>query len=257
MLRAEKEKHIKEIFTKKEIFEKYVLDVVSDDDRVEIIGILSKTIIRYALKDELSFLYMKDLTHFKFSLVTNLLFREMSHEWISYANEHLGYNSEEASLLLQEKEKAIFLISLVKEYFRHYKVYFVQEIADTFIELVETMPSPEQSNPLIDSVLKSDFIKNGKILVVYNYGQLWSRVRHAHDFKKDKLTKIQIKIDEATTVVLQKKYEYQEAILEEKPLAYYDEAILRLRDTMVQYMMRIDSFSIKKKMGMISPQILK
>jgi len=242
MFQAEKEKLVEKIFSKKEVFEKHVLNVVSQNDRIEVMGILSKTIIRYALKDELNFLYMKDLKNFKFSLIVNLLFHEIANEWVSYAQEQLGYSHEKASNIIQEKEKAIYLVSLVKEYFKQYKIYFFQEIADTFIELIETMPSPNFSNSLIDTVLHSGFIRNANIAVIYNYGQLWSRVRHAHDFKKDKLTKIQIKIDEAENSEMKKKYEYQEAILEDKPLAYYDEAILRLRNTMVQYMMRIDHF---------------
>ncbi len=242
MLQAEKEKFIDDIFSKKELFEKHILNIHGNDDRIEVMDILSKRIIRTQLREELNFLYMKNLDSFKFSLIVNILFREIANEWVTFAQERLAIEQEEALNIIQDKRRVVFMVSLVKEYFRHYKIYFVQEIADTFIELIETMPSPSFSNELIDTVLASDFIKQDKIAVIYNYGQLWSRVRHAHGFKNDKLTKLQIQISESHDTGELKKYEHREALLEEKPLAFFDEAILRLRNTMVQYMMHIDSF---------------
>jgi len=242
MLEAEKEKLINDIFSKKEFFEEHILNILTNEDRIDVMDILSKRIIRVLLREELNFLYMKNLDNFKFSLVINILFHEIANEWVSFANERLLIEKEEALNMLQDKERVLFLVALVKEYFRHYKIYFAQEIANTFIELIDTMPSPSFSNELIDTVLSSDFIKQDNIAVIYNYGQLWSRVRHAHGFKKDKLTKLQIQISESTTLEEVKKYEHQEALLEEKPLAFFDEAIFRLRNTMVQYMMHIDSF---------------
>ncbi len=242
MLQAEKENFIDDIFSKKELFEKYILNIQNNDDRIEVMHLLSKSIIRIDIREELNFLYMKNLDNFKFSLIVNILFREMANEWVSFAQERLAIEQEEALNIIQDKRRVIFIVSLVKEYFKQYKIYFVQEIADTFIELIETMPSPSFSNDLIDSVLASDFIKQDKIAVIYNYGQLWSRVRHAHGFKKDKLTKLQIQISESHDTQDLQKYKHQEALLEEKPLAFFDEAILRLRSAMVQYMMHIDSF---------------
>ncbi len=245
MTKAEKKNFIDAIFSKKELFEKYVLNILTNDDRIEVIEILVEQIINVLLREELNFLYMKNLENFKFSLIVNILFHELANEWVAYAQEVLAIEQEDAIEILQDKERALFLITFVKEYFRHYKIYFVQKIADSFIELIETMPSPNYSNELIDTVLNSDFIKQDGIAVVYNYGQLWSRVRHAHDFKRDKLTKLQIKISESRDAKELQKYEYQEALLEKKPLAFFDEAILRLRNAMIQYMMHIDSYTPK------------
>lgn len=239
---AEKKELIEKIFSDKQLFEKEVLNVTCNSDRIEIMDILAKRIVRVLLREELSFLYMKDLENFKFSLIRNILFREIANEWVSYAVEVLILDQEDATEMLQEKKHALFLLELIKEYFRQYKVYFTQEIADTFIELIENMPSPTTDNTLIRTVLKSGFVKNQNISIVYSYSQLWSRVRNAHDTKKEKIAKMQIKISEEKDIQSLKKLELKEEILESKPLAFFDEALLRLRNTMVQFMMKIEVF---------------
>lgn len=240
MLKAEKDELVKSIFSDKSIFEKNILEVTCNSDRIEVMDILAKRIVRILLKEELSFLYMKDLSNFKFSLIVNLLFREIANEWVSYAVDSLAFTQEEALETIQHKDNVKFLPILVKQYFKQYKIYFVQEIADTFIELIENMLSPSISNDLINDVLKSGFVKSQGILVVYSYSQLWARVKTAHKLKKNKITKIQIKITEAEDIQSKKKYEYEEEVLILKPLAFFDDAILRLRNSMVMYMMGID-----------------
>jgi len=240
---AENSTFIETVFSQKSEFEKYILNVTSNSDRIDVIDILAKRIIRVLLKEELNFLYMKDLEHFDFSLVTNLLFREIASEWVSYAQETLSLTREDALGILQEKKRVNFIMNLVKEYFQQYKIYFTQEIADTFIELIKNMPSPSVSSELINEVLKSDFVKRQNISLVHSYSQLWGRVKKAYDVKKMNLTKIQISIAEAQNAQEVKKLEYKEELLEQKPLAYFDDALLHLRNAMVQYMMGITKFS--------------
>ena len=243
MFETEKDELIASIFSDKKVFEKEVLNVTCNSDRIEVMDILAKRMIHVLLKEELNFLYMKDLSNFKFSLIVNLLFREIANEWVSYAEEFLEYSRDDALDIIQEKINVMFVLGIVKEYFRQYKIYFVQEIADTFIDLVESMPSRDSSNDLINEVLKSDLVKKENITIVFSYAQLWSRVRHAHDAKKEKISKFQIKISEATDSRKLEKLEYEEEALEAKPLAFFNEALLRLRNTMVQYMMRIESYT--------------
>jgi hypothetical protein len=116
---------------------------------------------------------------------------------------------------------------------------FFEEIADSFILLIETMPNKEISNRLIDKVLSSDMVRNNGLSVIYNYSQLWGKVRNAHQFKKSKITTLQIKISENQRSKNLKKYEYEVEVLELKPLAYFDDALMRLRNTMVMYMQRL------------------
>jgi len=242
MTEAEIEILVETIFSQKEFFEKEILNISCNSDRIEVMDILAKRMIRILLKEELNFLYMKDLEDFKFSLITNILFREVANEWISYSSEKLALEKEAALDIMQDKSHVLFVIAIIKEYFVQYKIYFAQEIADSFIQLIENMPNASISNSLINEVLNSDFVKNKNISVVYSYSQLWSRVRNAHSLKKDKLTKIQIDIAECQELEKRKALEYKEEALEETPLAFFDEALQRLRNTMVQYMMGIEKF---------------
>ncbi|MDF1883334.1 hypothetical protein JHD49_05210 [Sulfurimonas sp. SAG-AH-194-C21] len=245
MQTAEKDALVKSIFSDKKVFEKEILNITCNSDRIEVMDILAKRIIQILLKEELNFLYMKDLNSFKFSLIVNLLFREIANEWVSYAQEYLGYEKTKTLDIIQDKISVMFILELIKEYFTQYKIYFVQEIADSFIDLVESMPSPTLSNDLINEVLKSSFVKKGNISVIYSYSQLWGRVRNAHNAKKDKITKVQIMISEAKSREDLKSLEYKEEALEVKPLAFFNDALLRLRNTMVQYMMGIDKYPIR------------
>jgi len=239
MTKLERSNLVNAIFSQEEIFEKYILNVLNEEDRKEVLKILSKRIINTLLREELNFLYMKSLDNFKFSLIINKLFHEIANEWFSYAQDLLYYEQEDALDILQEKEHVSFLFRVVKSYFREYKSFFTKEIANSFIALIETMPSPTTSNELITEVLNSDFVKKQNVSVIYSYSQLWTRVKSAHNIKQKQIAKLQIKIDEAESKEMKKKYEYEEEILQMKSLAHFDEALLRLRNTMVAYMEKI------------------
>ncbi|CAI6148955.1 MAG: hypothetical protein SPLUMA2_SPLUMAMAG2_00245 [uncultured Sulfurimonas sp.] len=104
------------------------------------------------------------------------------------------------------------------------------------------MSSSTLSNALINEVLKSGFVKKENISEVYSYSQLWGRVKNAHNAKKDKIQKLQVMIAEAKDSEELVKLEYKEEALEVKPLAFFNDGLLRLRNTMVGYMMGIDSY---------------
>jgi len=236
MLEAEKKDFINSIFSDQAIFEKNVLDVYSVTDREEIMQILSSQIINTLLKEELNFLYMKDMDNFKFSLIRNILFKEIANEWVSYGEEKLALTQEEALETIQIREHVVFLFGIVKEYYEEYKELFFEVIADSFISLVAYMPNATQSNELIEYILKSPFIKDENVVVMHTYSQLWARVKNAHDRKKKFLTNMQVKVAEEQDRGSKHKYELKERELQEKPLAYFDDATLRLRNTMVTYM---------------------
>lgn len=240
MLSNEKKVFVEKLFSSKKMFEKNILDVENDDDREEVLMILSKQIVRVLLREELSFLYLSSLRYFNPSLIPNTLFKELANEWVYYAIEHLGYSKSEAISEMKDKKRVVFLLKVAKLYYAKYQTYFYEEIADTFVELVDNMPNPTLNNELIKEVMRSEFVKKQNISIIHNYHQLWSRVKNAHNHKNQQLSKIQIKITEALAKEdkeLVKKYEYDEEVLSEKPLAYFDEAVKRLRDNMLLYMM--------------------
>lgn len=242
MLKTEKKELINIIFSKQEMFEKYILGVETENDRQEIMLILSKMIVRVLLKEELNFLYMKELDNLNLSIIINILFKELANEWVFFAEDRLGNNKDESLKEIQGKERVLFLLNITKSYFEKYKIYFAQEIANTFLDLIDSMSAPTLNNFVIKQVLKSNFVKNKNISVVYNYNQLWNRVKDAHNYKNREITKIQVKISELVkeeNFDLAKKFEYEEEVLTEKPLSCFEEAVKRLRDTMVDRILEL------------------
>lgn len=240
MLKAERESLIETIFSSQEMFERNVLDITCEEEREEVVELFANMIIRVFLKEEFSFLYIKNFKSLKFPLIINHLFKELANEWVYYCEAKLGLSKSDALAEMQSKERVAFMLSIAKEYFTTYKIYFAQEIADTFIELIDIMTTPTLNNDIIKEVLKSPFVRNKNISVVHNYNQLWNRVKNAHNNKNTQLAKLQIKIAECVkgeNPDQLNKYEYEEEILEKKSLAFFDEAIKRLRDTMVNHIL--------------------
>jgi len=252
-----KAEFVKELFENKKLFESYVLAVSSESEREEIMQILSKKLIREDLKEDLNFLYMQDFSHFKFSFIVNLLFKELANEWISFAEEQLAYSKRDALEEIQHKEKVNFVFQIVKNYFDVYKRIFVQEIVETFIELVDLAPGPVLQNELIKSVLFSDLLKRQNVSVIYNYHQLYFRVKDAHNHKNIQISKLQVKISDLSTQIVEAqelikreelskkmdKYKKELTHLEKLSLAEFDEALKRVRETMIDSLLKLPALN--------------
>ena len=239
MTNSKKNEFLKKVFSDKVFFEAEILEIFSNSDRIEVIEILAKRIIGTLLRKELNFIYMKDLKKFSFSSILNSMFQEISNEWVSYVVENLKINEKKAITIIQEKEHTLFLLTLVKEYFRHYKIYFLQDIADSFIGLIKKTETGVQAPPLVSQILLSDFVKNDNVVVVENYDKLWRKIRYAQASKDSQLKKLQIRINRTEEGKEKEKMKYSQEILLEKPLALLDDTLLTLRSTMVKYMMNM------------------
>jgi len=241
-------KFITRIFSEQSFFENKILGVYTNLDKLEIMQILSAKLIEHDLKHELNFLYMKNLKNFKFSLIVNLLFKEFASEWVSYAMEELAFSKEEALDEMQDKKRVNFLHDIVKLYFVDYKIEFVKKITDSFISLVGVTPTATFNNELIKEVMKGELLKHDNVLVVYNYHQLWSRVKEAHNNRSLKIAILQVKIsdlsseEESTETVEHIRIcSNQIKKLQEKPLAEFSESLLRIRSTMINAMLKIEA----------------
>jgi len=255
MTQGEKKELIDRIFKRKAVFEKEVLNIVSDSDRAEIMQILSKFLVRDSLKEELNFLYMEDLSKFTFKPVVNILFKEIANEWIFYAMEELGYTKNEALVEIQTKKRVLFIRSLVSNYYKKYQRYIFKEIADTFIELVKTVPHAKVGNRLVDEVLKSDLIVHNNVLAVYNFRQLWGKVKAAQNLKNADVSRIQIFLNETSAELESenlddkkreellkslKKYENDLKKLMNASLDTFDGALKRFKETLISSIIRMN-----------------
>ena len=251
MNKLQKEELVIELFSNKKLFELKVLDVKSSEDRLEIMNILVEALIRDRLKCELNFLYMQDFKRFKFSLIVNLLFKEVADEWLSFASEVLQYSREKSLFEIQDKERVAFIYSLSQEYFLEFKKLFFAEISNTFLELAEVAISSRNHNELIEYVLQSSLIKDRGTFVLQSYSQLLSRIKSAKNYKNEKLSNIQVKIAEVKISLEPKElsledikryealllqYKNEKEALENSSLDNFDGALKRLKETMIESM---------------------
>ena len=247
MKQVEKEKLVVELFSNKILFELDVLSVKSEKDRLEIINILVERFIRDLLKNELNFLYMQDFKRFKFSLIINLLFKEIADEWLGFSSDILNFSKEEALGEIQDKKRIAFIYALSQEYFLEYKNLFFTEISNTFLELAEVSISSRRNNQLIEYVLQSSLVKDRGIVIIQSYSQLLARIKSAKNYKSEKLSILQVKIAEASISLESSESEeenkkYEELInhyknekrtLESLSLDNFDGALKRLKETMI------------------------
>ena len=247
----EKESFVLSLFSDKIFFEREILNVKSSHDKLEIINILVPKLIRVTLKNELNFLYMDNLDKFKFSLIKNILFKELANEWLSFASEVLTYTREEAIDEIKTKQRAAFIYSIVDDYFSQYKEHFFREIIDTFLELVEISIGSSSKNQLLELILEGETIN---LSAISNLPQLQSRVKSARNFKSSALGKLQIKIAETTNTIeygelenddkqkILKNLQHlkkEKEELEAQSLDNFDEALERLKNSMVELMLKM------------------
>jgi hypothetical protein len=232
-------------------FKELFFDVHSSFQRLEIIQIFTYKFIRETLKEELNFLYIRNLSDLRFSLIINILFKEFANEWISFAQEELSYSREDSLNEIQNKKRVQFILSIVQDYFQNYKKYFFIEIIDTFFELIEGIPITSKKNYVVESVLNSGLMLRGNIPVMKSYSQLLAHVKAAKDVKNSNLSKLQIEISEISTNIEfgelelkdRQKQEFsliqnREAVvkLQEMPLYNFNGALDRVKETMLDSM---------------------
>ncbi|NCO01918.1 MAG: hypothetical protein GW906_08825 [Epsilonproteobacteria bacterium] len=163
---AEKEEFVTQIFSDRTLFEKEVVQVSTEADRVEVMEIIAQSLVRDKLKEEINFLYLDTLTKFKLSSIVGTIFNQFANEWLSFAVEVLGYSKESALKEIQEKQRAAFVHSIATLYFKEYGKYIFETIADTFIELVDAFPHANSDNRLVNEILQSDFVLDNNVLII-------------------------------------------------------------------------------------------
>jgi len=256
MTQDDKEVLVNEIFKKKEVFEKEVLNILSDKDRAEIMQILAVSLVRGSLKEELNFLYIKQFSKFTFKPILNILFKEIASEWIYYTMDELGYTKEKALEEIQNKERVLFIRSLVGDYYKKYKHFIFREIADTFIELLKITPHAKTSSKLISEVLNSNLVVRNNIVSVHSFRQIYGRVKRAQNLKNVDTSRIQILINEVSSKISNKdlneaqkekllllldRYNKELDKITNKKLDKFDTTLKRFKDTLVSSMLRMDA----------------
>ena len=238
------EELIEKIFTNKLFFEKEILDIQSENDRSEVMRILSTEMVENILKENINFLYIEKLEYFTLTPVINILFKELANEWISYAMDVLEFSKEDALEELQADERVKFIHILAVDYNRFYKDYLFEAIANSFIDLLSSMNQGSEKIKFVNSIINSDLIANRNILNINSFDQLYQRVKSAKNFKNIDLSSVQIKISEIlqeiedpqteyekreSLFIVLPSYERKEEQIKEKRLEEYDASLQRVK----------------------------
>ena len=187
---------VENIFTKRTTFEKEVLNVKSEKDKSEIVHMLTHVIVTDSLKEHINFLYLRELSDFTLKHIVNMLFKEFANEWIEYSMEILGSSKEVALEELQKPHRVKFIHTLADDYFKYYKEYFYEGIADTFIELLATMSPDSKKIKLVNAVINSNLIANRSVLNINSFDQLYRRVISAKNLKNIEVSTLQVKLSD-------------------------------------------------------------
>ncbi len=187
---------IEEIFSKKIIFEKEVLNIKSDKDKCDVMHILAKTLVHDILKEHLNFLHLKSLSDFTLKHIVNILFKELASEWISFSMDVLEYSKDEALSELQKQKRVKYIHSLAEDYYKYYHDYIYEEISNTFIDLLASTNPGSEKIKLINAIINSELVANRSILNINSYDQLYRRIIAAKNAKNIQLSAIQMKLSD-------------------------------------------------------------
>ncbi|MFA6136663.1 MAG: hypothetical protein WC667_01120 [Sulfurimonas sp.] len=220
-----KKEFVTRLFSNRQFFEREILQIESENDRAEIMKFLAVSLVRDTLKEELNFLCMKNFSDFTFVPIKNIIFKEMAHEWLTYALEVLHYEREDALQELQEKKRVRLILSIINDYFQKYQNYFFEEIADTLIELISTIQHSKGNTAIIGELMSSDLIKNEKLMSVDDFQELWKRIRVADSIRIADIHRIETKIDESRAALDEKELDTEKKDSLSKSLKEYQSKV--------------------------------
>ena len=188
--------YIRKIFEDRVLFEKAVLDVVTNEDREEIIHILADSLVWDTLKEHLNFMYISNVSDFTLNQITNILFKEIANEWIDYAMHDLKLSKNDALEELQLEERIKFVKLLSQDYYMYFKEYIFEKIADTFIDLLVFNSQENTKSVFINAIINSDLFLDRSILNINSSDQLCMAAKRAKELKNEKLHNFKERIDQ-------------------------------------------------------------
>ena len=190
------QEYIRKLFEDRALFEKEVLNALTNKDREEIVHILADLLVLDRLKEHLNFMYINDISDFTLNQIVNIMFEEIANEWIDYAIHDLKLSKNDALEALQLEERIKFIKLLSQDYYLHFKEYIFEKIADTFVELLVFNSEKNTKNVFINSVINSDLFPERRILNFNSSDQLCKAAKRAKDLKNEKLHNFKARINQ-------------------------------------------------------------
>ncbi len=192
--------YIQELFSDAKVFEKEVLHVNCDEDRKEVMTLMSKEMCSSSkISHQISFLKLKTINDISFDGINIALVQMFLAELISLLKER-RYTFTEIETIKKNKEHLKFLYQLAQSYMRRFGGLLYKEMVNTFFECVGVAGKPEKISKIVDEVIngtethKSLLEQHGGGQILYKADQAWMRVKQARDDKNRKVQVYQIEI---------------------------------------------------------------
>lgn len=189
------QEYIEKLFSDVSVFEKEVLHVTCDNDRQDVVQMISKDICNDSnTASTISFLKINSINDLDFSKV-NIIFVQIVLEEVFAVLHEKRCSKAEINSVKKDKQKLKFIYDLVKSYIRRFGSIFYKEVVNTFFELVSVAHRAESLSKVVHEVVCGN--ENHRSLlehhnggqVLYKPEQAWIRVRQARD---DKMRKVQV-----------------------------------------------------------------
>lgn len=197
---SKSQEYLEYLFSDKLIFEKEVLHVKSDEDRKDIMSILSRDLCNDRnLASKVNFLKIKSIDDLNFKGVNISLVQIFLAELLSLLEEK-HYTRAEIESVKKSKIYLKFLYELAQTYMRRFSSAFYKEVVNTFFDLISIADKANQLSPLVLEVIngtqntKSLLQQSGSGKILHKSEQAWMRVKQARDEKNRKVKVFQVEI---------------------------------------------------------------
>jgi len=197
---SKSQEYLEHIFSDKLTFEKDVLLVSCDEDRKEIMTLLSKELcLTENLASEINFLKLKSINNLNFKNVSIVLVQLLMAELISLLKEK-NFTRTEIENVSKNRQYLKFIYELVQVYLRRFSDILYKEVVCTFFDLVSVSSKPAELKKIVLEVIDgtksiSSFLeKDGSVRILRKPEQLWMRVKQASNDKSRQAQVFQVEI---------------------------------------------------------------
>ena len=247
------QEYIRKLFEDRALFEKEVLNALTNKDREEIVHILADLLVLDRLKEHLNFMYINDISDFTLNQIVNIMFEEIANEWIDYAIHDLKLSKNDAFEALQLEERIKFVKLLSQDYYLHFKEYIFEKIADTFVDLLVFNSEENTKNVFINAIINSDLFLDRSILNINSSDQVCRAAKRAKELKNEKLHNFKERIDQIQNGRSQlnipqiqkdefgrvhETYEKKMEDVKKLKLENFDEALLNVKKALINTLMK-------------------
>lgn len=194
------EKYIQDLFSDKQLFEKEVMQVNCDEDRKEIMALMSKEICNESdIASQVNFLKIKSIDELDFSRVNISLVQIILAELLSLLKEK-NYPASQIETIKKNKEHLAFIYMITQTYMRRFGSEFYKEVINTFFDLISIADKADKLSLVVVEAIngtqnkRSLMEQHGGGQILYKPEQAWMRVKQARDDKNKKVQVYQVEI---------------------------------------------------------------